>query len=96
MNIENNISIKDDMIIIIKESIKFALVGIILFFVVGTSLLYVFLKFTQIDAKIAAMLTGFFVAIFIVVVDIKKIHTHDKIVECNRRIIMKVLKIWKV
>jgi len=55
MKTDNNISIKDDMIIVIKESIKFALVGITLLFI-----------------------------------DMEKIHTYDKIVECNRRIIIKV------
>ena len=92
MDIENNRSIKDDMITIIKESIKFSLVGITLLLVVGTSLLYILLKFTEIDMEIAAILTGFAVAILIVTIDVKKIHTSDKIAECNRRIIRKVLK----
>lgn len=93
MEIENDRSIKDDVIIIIKESMKFALVGVTLLLVVGTSLLYILLKFTEIDIEVAAMLAGFVVAILIVIVDTKKIHVHDKIVECNRRIIRKVLKL---
>jgi biotin transporter BioY len=90
---ETNISIKDDMIVIIKESIKFALVGIILILVLGTPLLYILLKFTEIDMEVAVILTGLVVAILIVVVDDKKIRTTAKITECNRRIIRKVLKI---
>lgn len=93
MEAENNNSIKDDIIIVIKESMKFALVGVTLLLVVGTSLLYIFLKFTRIDMEIAAMLTGIIVAIFIVVADEKKIHSNNKILECNRRIIKKVLKL---
>lgn len=93
MNIENSGSIKDNIIIIIKESMKFAFVGLILFLVVGISLLYLFLKFTKIDMEIAALLTGIIVAILIVIVDIKKMHTTDKITECNRKIIRKILKI---
>jgi len=93
MEIDNNRSIKDDTITIIKESIKFSLVGITLLSVIGTSLLYILLEFAKIDMEIAAILTGVVVAVLIVIIDMKKIHAHDKIVECNRRIIKKVLKI---
>lgn len=93
MHIENNnTSIKDEIIIVIKESLKFAFVAIIVFFVVGTLLLYLFIKFAKIDVGIAASLTGVIVAILIVVIDDKKIHVNDKIIESNRRIIRKVLK----
>lgn len=92
MDIDNR-SIKDHMFIVIKESLKFALMGIIILSVVGTSLLYILLEFTKLDKGIAAMLTGFIVAILIVIIDEKKIHSNDKIVECNRKIIRKVLKI---
>ena len=92
MNIDNK-SIKDEIMTIVKESMKFALVAITLFLGVGTSLLYLFIKFTDIDVEIAAMLTGVIVAILIVIIDMKKTHTTDKMTECNRRIIRKVLKI---
>lgn len=95
MEIENSISIKDDVILIMKESIKFALVAITLLLVVGTLLLYLLTKFTELDVGIAATLTGVVVAILIVTIDMKKIHAYDKIVECNTRIIRKVLKISK-
>jgi putative flippase GtrA len=94
MEIENNISIKDDIFTIIKELIKFALVAIILLLAIGTSLLYLFIKFTKLDVEIAATLAGIVVAIFIVFIDDKKIHTVDKITECNMRIIRKVLKLF--
>jgi ABC-type Fe3+-siderophore transport system permease subunit len=93
MHIENNnTSIKDEIIIIIKESLKFAIVAVIVFFVLGTPLLYLFIKFAELDIGMAGFLTGAIVAILIVVIDEKKIHTNDKMVECNRRIIRKVLK----
>jgi hypothetical protein len=92
MEIKSDISIKDDIIAVIEESIKFALLAIILLFVVGTPLLYLLIKFTKIDVEVAAMLTGVIVAVLIVVIDEKKIQAHDKTVECNRRIIRKVLK----
>ena len=90
---DNNKSVKDDIAVIIKESIKFSLVATTLLLIVGTLLLYIFIKFTEIDVEMAAALTGVVVAILIVIVDIKKIHTTDKIAECNRRIIRKVLNI---
>jgi hypothetical protein len=93
MNTDNNISIKEDLITIAKESTKFALIAITLFFGVGAPLLYLFMKFTNIDMEIGATLTGAVVAILIVVVDMKKTHTRDKVVGCNRRIIRKVLNI---
>jgi hypothetical protein len=93
MTTENNISIKDDIIVIIKESLKFALVGIVLWLVIGMSLFYLFIKFTEIDMDIGAMLTGIIIAIVIVIIENKKLHTTSKLAECNRRIIRKVLKI---
>jgi hypothetical protein len=93
METDNSISIKEDVITIAKESIKFALIAITLFFVVGAPLLYLFMEFTDIDMGIGAVLTGVIVAILIVVIDTKKVHTNDKIVVCNRRIIRKILKI---
>lgn len=89
----NNTSIKDDIIAIIKESIKFALVAITLLFVVGMPLLYILTKFTEIDIEIAAFLSGGVVAILTTVIDHKKIHVNDKILECNKRIVRKVLKL---
>jgi hypothetical protein len=91
MEIENNRQIKDDIIVILKECIKFALLAITLFFVIGVSLLYLFIRFTKIDQGIAAIITGVIVAILIVVVDMKKIHSSDIIIECTTRIARKIL-----
>lgn len=93
MDIENNnTSIKDDFISIMKEYIKFAVVAVILLFMIGAPLLFLFTTFTRIDKELAATLTGVVVAILIVVIEEKKIHTMDKIAECNRRIIRKIFK----
>jgi hypothetical protein len=93
MKAESSTSIKNDIVIIAKESAKFALVAMILFFLVGPPLLYLFIRLSDMDTEMAAFLTGAIIAILIVVVDQKKIHTNDKIAECNRRIIRKVLKL---
>lgn len=90
--IDNNISIKENMIVVLKESMKFAIMAVASFLVIGTSMMYILLKITNIDGEIIAILTGTVVAIFIAVVDFKRIHTTDKIAECNRRIFKKILK----
>lgn len=93
MEIENNGPIKDDIIVIIEECIKFALLGITLFFVIGVSLLYLIIRFTKIDQGIAATIIGVFVAIFIVIIDMKKVHSYDKIADSCLRISRKILKL---
>lgn len=92
-DINNNKSIKENIIIILKESMKFALIGIALFLVIGTSIAYILLNIVGMDVEMAGILTGIVVAILIVTVDFKKMHTTDKITECNRRIARKILKI---
>lgn len=89
----NDKSIKENIIIIFKESMKFALVGVILFLVIGMSIAYILLEIIGMDVEVTGILTGIVVAILIVTVDYKKMHTTDKIAECNRRIIRKILKI---
>ena len=89
----NNKSIKENIIIVLKESMKFALIAVILFLVIGTSIAYILLEIIGMDVEVAGILTGIVMAILIVTVDHKKIHAHDKIVECNRRICRKILKI---
>lgn len=89
----NNKSIKENIIIIFKESMKFALIGVTLFLVVGTSMAYILLEIVGMDVEMAGILTGIVTAVLIVAVDHKKIRSHDKIVMCNRRILRKVLKI---
>ena len=89
----NNKSIKENIIIVLKESMKFALVAVILFLVVGMSMAYILLYIVGMDVEMTGILTGIVVAILIVTVDYKKMHTTDKITECNMRIARKILKI---
>lgn len=83
-------SFKDDVIIIIKESMKFALVSIILLLLIGTSLLYILLEIFGMNAEIVSILVGVIIAILIVVIDDKKLHTVEKVTECNRRIARRI------
>jgi membrane-associated phospholipid phosphatase len=91
--INNKKSIKENLIIIFKESMKFALISLILFLVVGMSIAYILLEIIGMGVGMTGILTGIVVAILIVIIDYKKTHTTDKIAECNRRIIRKILKI---
>ena len=75
---------------------KFALISTILFLIVGASMGYVLLNLFEINMEVAAILTGIIAALIIVIVDKKKIHSHDKIVECNRRIVGKILSKLKI
>lgn len=90
---DNNKSIKENIIIILKASMKFALVSVILFLVVGTLMIYILLEIVGIDIDVTVILTSIVTAVLIVVIDYKKLHTTEKIAECNRRIVRKVLKI---
>lgn len=94
--ISDNKSIKEHIIIVLKESMKFALMGAIVFLVVGMSMAYILLYIIGMDIEMAGILTGVVTAVLIVAIDHKKIHAYDKIVECNRRIAMKILKILKI
>ena len=89
-NKSNNESIKDNIITILKESMKFALIGIVLFLIIGTLLFYIFLDILKIEMEIAAMLIGIITAVLIVIIDDKKIHTVNKVAECNRRIFIRI------
>ncbi len=93
--IDNNKSIKENIIIIFKESMKFALIGVALFLVVGTSIAYILLEIVGMDVEMTGILTGIIVAVLIVIVDLKKVHITNKITECNIRIVRKILKINK-
>ncbi len=93
METTNNKSIKENIVILLKESMKFALMAVILFLVVGMSIAYILLEIVGMDVEVAGILTGIVTAIIIVAIDHKKTHIHDKIVECNRRIARKILKI---
>lgn len=93
METTNNKSIKENIIIILKESMKFALIAVILFLVVGTSIAYILLEIIGMGVEVTGILTGIVTAILIVAVDHKKIRAYDKIVKCNRRIFKKILKI---
>lgn len=94
--INNHMSIKENVIIVLKESMKFALVSVIVFLVIGMSMAYILLYIVGMDVEMTGILTGIIVAILIATIDLKKMHTTDKMTECNTRIARKILKILKI
>lgn len=92
---DNNISIKKDIITMLTEAMKFALVGMVVFLIIGTSVAYILLYIVGTSVEVAGILAGITTAILIVIIDYKKMHTTDKMTECNKRIVKKALKHWQ-
>jgi hypothetical protein len=89
---DNDISITNDVITLLKESIKFSLIALVIFLIIGTSVAYILLEFVGASVDVAGILDGIVTAVFVVIIDFKKLHITDKMAECNRRIFKKVLK----
>lgn len=95
MSIDKNVandgeSIKKHLAIVLKESMKFALVTVTLFLTVGMTIAYALLYIVGMNVGTAGTLTGIIIAILVLAVDCKWLHTHDKIVENNMRISKKI------
>lgn len=63
----------------IKESIKFALLAVVMFFLIGIPLIYIFIEILKINSDISGLIVGVITAIIIVMVDHKKTHYLRKI-----------------
>lgn len=85
-------TIKDYLIIIMKETMKFVLFGISLFFLVGLSVSYVLIEILKIDMEISAIIAGAIAAITIVVFDDKKVHAVHKVNDAYFKILKRILK----
>lgn len=91
---ENNIeekkekkeTVKDWIIILFKESLKLGLLGIMLMLIVGLPLVYILIEFFRLDVDIIGMIGGFAVAILFFIIDIKILHSSDKIYDANFKI----------
>ena len=63
----------------IKESIKFALLAAVMFYLIGIPLIYIFIKILKINSDISGLIVGVITAIIIVMVDRKKTRCLSKI-----------------
>lgn len=80
-------TIKDYLIISLKEMLKFALLGIIIFFSIGLLSIYILLEIFRVNVEIVGLISGTIVAITIFIIDIKKLHSTDKIHNANFKFI---------
>lgn len=92
VNNDNDVSIGKNIIAMLKESVKFALVVTVIFLVIGTSVAYILLEFVKTGVEVAGIFDGVATAILVFIVDYKKMHTTDKMAESNRRIFKKIFK----
>ncbi len=83
-------TIKDYLIICFKEIIKFAIVGLISYLSIGSVSIYVLLEIFRVDVETTVRITAIIVAITIVIIDDKKLHSRDKIYNANFKI-MKII-----
>lgn len=72
--------IRQRFTIVIKESLKFALTAAIIFMSIGTLFIYMLIKLSMIN-DLSILLVGTITAFLIVIIDNKKLHSHQKIVE---------------
>ena len=84
--------VKNHIVFTTIESLKFVLLTISMFFLIGAPMAYISIYVLKIDGEngeISAMITGIICAIIVVIIDHKKIHSLKKIHESR-------LKIWKM
>lgn len=80
-------TIKSCLITILKESLKFALFGIVLFLLLGSLSAYMILYVLHTDEEISSAVAGVIIAMIVVFVGWKKFHISDKIADNNRKIL---------
>lgn len=80
--------IKNHTVVTIKESMKFALLAMAIFLLIGVPIAYIFIDILKMNEEISGIIVGIIAAIITVIVDHKKIHSLNKI--NDRRIDM-----WK-
>lgn len=86
---------KDHMVTIFKESVKFALLGIVTLLSVVLLLGYVIVEILKIDGEISYLIIGFAAGIIIVLIDDNRTHCIRKINDASRKIVMRIVKkLW--
>lgn len=70
--------IKNHIAITTKESIKFALLTISIFFLIGVPMIYISVDILKINGEIPAIIIGIITAIIVLIIDHKKIHSLSK------------------
>ena len=84
--------LKNHILVTTKESIKFALLAMAIFFLIGVPMVYISIEILKIEGEISGIIVGIITAIIIVVVDHKKIHCLSKMDNSRVEIFKKILK----
>lgn len=93
---KNTDSIKDNLVTSLKETLKFALVALAIMWTLGALMIYLFIFVLNFNPDISALIAALITAILIFIVDEKKLHSYDKVHECNRKIIDKAFQLNEV
>ena len=88
--------IKDYVIVILKESAKFALLGIVSLLSIGILLGYLFIEILKIDINISGTIIGIITAVTIFVIDDKKLHSVSKIDDAHSKIFKRIVEKDKI
>ena len=84
--------VKDYLIILFKESAKFALLGIVSLLSMTLLLGYLLVEILKIDINISGVIIGIITAITIFIIDNKKIHSFDKINDAHVKLFKRIIK----
>lgn len=84
--------LKDYLIILLKESAKFAMLGIVSLLSIVVLLGYLFIYMLKIDADISGLILGIITAVTIFMIDHKKLHSVRKINEAHVKLFKRIIK----
>ncbi len=88
----NENSITYNIIISIKEILKFTLVAVISMWILGVLTLYFSMNIFKFDTEVSILITVIIVVISILIISEKILHTTEKIDECMMKIVDKLFR----
>lgn len=86
-------TVKDYLKAFLKESLKFALFAIILFLFFGPLFVYMILYVLHTDPEISSLIAGVMIAVIIYIIDWKRFHFMDRMIDNNLKMWRLILKI---
>ena len=84
--------LKDYLIILLKESAKFALLSIVSLFSMALLIGYLLVEILKIDINISGAISGIITAVVIFIIDNKMTHSVSKINDAHHKLFMKIIK----
>lgn len=90
MKTENSIAY--NLVIAIKEILKFTLIAVISMWILGVLTLYLFMDVLKFDTSMSVLITVVVVVVTIITINEKILHTTEKIDECMMKIVDKLFR----